>query len=127
MFGQRLTVNFATRFIPFRQCARCHVLSHSTEECCRAPGYTRCHICGELRHTAHEHMTKRPNHRKHTSLQCDCPIKCFNCIYAGKPGNGHLAIDKTCPLKRNMRPTPPPSQTTTHHTTIATAPARVDA
>jgi hypothetical protein len=33
MFGNRLTVNFATRFTPFKQCARCHVLTHSTDDC----------------------------------------------------------------------------------------------
>ena len=133
MFGQRLTVHFTSRFIPFRQCARCHVLSHSTEDCKRAPEYTRCHICGHPGHTAQEHAQKCPDAKKHTGLLCDCPIRCFNCIYAGKPGTGHLATDETCPLKKNMRPVtnlpqPTTSQTTasSRHTIPIETPARVD-
>jgi len=33
MFGKRLTVSFMSKFIPFRQCTHCHILSHTTEEC----------------------------------------------------------------------------------------------
>jgi hypothetical protein len=134
MFGQRLTVHFTSRFIPFRQCTRCHDLSHSIEDCKRTPGYSRCHICGRPGHTAWEHAQKCPDAKKHTGLLCDCPIQCFNCVYAGKPGTGHLAIDETCPLKKNMRPAanlpqPATSQATvsSQHTNPTEAPARVDA
>jgi hypothetical protein len=134
MFGQRLTVHFTSRFIPFRQCARCHVLSHSTEDCKRAAKYTRCHICGRPGHTAREHAQKCPDAKKHTGLLCDCPVKCFNCVYAGKPGTGHLAVDETCPLKKNMRPVANPPQPTASQTTASSrhtipieTPARVDA
>jgi hypothetical protein len=73
MFGSRLMVHFATQFIPFKQCARCQVLSHTTNECCRPADYVRCHICSQPCHTAAEHHTKCPNVRQHRGLLCDCP------------------------------------------------------
>jgi hypothetical protein len=134
MYGQRLTVNFTTRFTPFQQCARCHVLSHSTEDCKQAANYTCCHICRHPRHTAREHAQKCPNTKKHTGLLCDCPVRCFNCVYARKAGTGHLAIDDHCPLKKNMhpiinKPQPTNTQTTasTRHMIPVETPARVDA
>jgi hypothetical protein len=111
MFGSRLTVHFATRFIPFKQCARCHMLSHTTNECHRPADYVHCHICGQPCHTAAEHRTKCPNVCQHRGLLCNCPQKCFNCVYANRPGTGHLAIDESCPLKKNMWHTPLSSQT----------------
>ena len=129
MFGDRLTVNFASRFTPFKQCARCHVLTHSTDECRRPKEYIRCHICGQPRHTAKDHATKCPDAKKHTSLLCDCPIKCFNCVYAGKLGTSHIATDDYCPLKKNMRhtsPTPPPQAGPDPLVSTPAPPNRVD-
>jgi hypothetical protein len=133
MYRQWLTVNFTTKFTPFRQCAHCHVLLHSTADCKRATDYTHCHICGCPGHTAREHAQKCPDTKKHTGLLCDCPIQCFNCIYAGKAGMGHLAIDDHCPLKKNMRPitnNPQPTNTqttaSTRHTIPIETPTRVD-
>jgi hypothetical protein len=111
MFGGRLTVHFATRFIPFKQCTRCHVLSHTTDECRRPADYVCCHICCQPRHTAVEHRTKCPNVHQPRGLLCNCPQKCFNCVYANCLGTGHLAIDESCPLKKNMWHTPLSSQT----------------
>ena len=113
MYGQQLTVHFTFRFTPFRQCAQCHVLSHTMMDCKRAADYTCCHICGRPGHTAQKHAQKCPDTKKHSGLLCNCPIRCFNCVYASKPGAGHLALDETCPLKKNMRPvtnphSPPP-------------------
>jgi hypothetical protein len=102
MYGARVNVGYATRFTPFRQCAKCHVLYHSTEKCNRPPGYTRCHICGIPNHTADDHAQKCKANT-HRSLLCDCPIRCFNCVANGKSGEGHLAIDEFCPLKKNKR------------------------
>jgi hypothetical protein len=111
MFGGRLTVHFATCFIPFKQCTRCHMLSHMTDECRHPTDYVRCHICSQPCHTAAEHRTKCPNVCQHRGLLCDCPQKCFNCVYANHPGTGHLTIDESCPLKKNMQHTPLSSQT----------------
>ena len=102
MYGARISVAYATRFTPFRQCTKCHVLSHSTEQCQRPPTYTRCHICGIPNHTAEQHAQKCTS-KTHRSLLCDCPIRCFNCVASGKTGEGHLSIDEFCPLKKNMR------------------------
>jgi hypothetical protein len=152
MYGTRVNVGYATRFTPFRQCAKCHVLSHSTEKCNRLPEYTRCHICGIPNHTADQHAQKCAT-KTHRSLYCDCPIRCFNCVAHGKSGEGHLAIDDFCPLKKNMRhqlnqadpsnphpitqtrsvsfAEPPPTDATIAappptNATITNAPARVD-
>jgi hypothetical protein len=110
MFGARANPSFGTWFITFKQCSRCHILSHSTEECKHPVNYLCCHICGYTKHTAKDHAHNCPNKKKHSSgLYCNCPLKCINCVYAGKSGNGHLAINDNCPLKKNMqhfRPTP---------------------
>jgi hypothetical protein len=111
-------MSFTSKFIPFRQCACCHVLSHTTEECKRPTEYIRCHICGLPNHTTKEHANKCANKKKHSGILCDCLIQCFNCVYHSKPGNGHLAIDNRCLLKKCMQ-SMTPSQTTT---TTATAP-----
>jgi hypothetical protein len=103
MFGKRLTVSFMSKFIPFRQCTHCHILSHTTEECKCLAKYVRCHICGLPNYTAKEHTNKCSNKKKHSRILCDCPIQCFNCVYHGKPGKGHLAIDDRCPLKKFMQ------------------------
>ena len=131
MFGARVNPSFSTRFITFNQCARCHVLSHATEECKRPATLTRCHICGIAKHTAKEHAHHCPNKKKHSSgLYCDCSLKCFNCIYAGKSEEGHLAINNNCPLKKNMQhfKTLPlnDNNTTPQITNPTNAPARVD-
>jgi hypothetical protein len=122
MFGKRLTVSFTSKFTPFKQCARCHILSHTTEECRCPAEYVRCHICGIPNHTAKEHATKCANKRKHSGILCDCPIQCINCVYHGKPGKGHLAIDDSCPLKKNMRGTSPTLMTATTVTAPPPAP-----
>ena len=119
MFGKRLTVSFISKFIPFQQCAHCHVLSHMTEECKHLAKYVCCHICGLPNHTTKEYANKCANKKKHSGILCDCPIQCFNCVYHGKPGKGHLAIDDRCLLKKCMWSTTS-SQTTT--TTTAAPP-----
>jgi hypothetical protein len=119
MFGKQLTVSFTSKFIPFKQCAHCHILSHTTEECKHLTDYIHCHICGIPNHTAKEHATKCMNKKKHSGILCDCPIQCINCAYHGKPGKGHLAIDDSCLLKKCMR-SMTSSQTTT--ATITTPP-----
>ena len=111
--GGWLTVHFATCFIPFKQCAWCHVLSHMTNECRCPANYVHCYICRQPHHMVADHHTKCLNVWGHKGLLCDCPQKCFNCIYAICLGTGHLAIDKLCPLKKNMRHTPLLSQTST--------------
>ena len=129
----RLNVSFATTFTPFRQCDKCHVLSHSTERCPRPTDYVCCHLCGHPKHTAATYAQNCPNKARHRGLECDCPIKCFNCVYAGKSGEGHLVVDDFCPLKKNMRqemnehaanPAPPTAAATM---TTLLPPARVDA
>jgi hypothetical protein len=87
---------------------------HTTEECRHPADYIRCHICGIPNHTAKEHANKCANKKKHSGLLCDCPVQCINCVYHGKPGKGHLAIDDRCPLKKSMR------STTTSQTTVTT-------
>jgi hypothetical protein len=130
MFGKWLTVSFMSKFIPFQQCTRCHILSHMTEECKCPTEYVHCHICGLPNHTAKEHTNKCANKRKHSGILYDCPIQCFNCVYHRKLGKGHLAIDNRCLLKKCMR-SMTPSQTTTTITAVpppapSAQPPRVD-
>jgi hypothetical protein len=106
-----------SKFIPFQQCACCHILSHTTEECRCPAKYICCHICGLPNHTTKEHANKCANKKKHSRIMCNCPIQCFNCVYHNKPGKGHLAIDDRCPLKKCMR-----NMTSTQTTTTTTAP-----
>jgi hypothetical protein len=101
MYGTCVNIGYTSRFTTYRQCTKCHILSHSTEKCACPPTYTHCHICGILNHTADQHAQKCA--KSHRSIDCDCPIRCFNCVANGKPGEGHLSIDDFCPLKKNMR------------------------
>jgi hypothetical protein len=122
MFRARVNPGSGTCFITFKQCTCCHVLSHSTEECKRPANYLCCHICGNAKHSAKDHTHNCLDKRKHSSrLHCNCPLKCINCVYTGKSGEGHITIDDNCPLKKNMHhfKTPPPANNNQ-------TPARVD-
>jgi len=39
----------------------------------------------------------------HSTIKCNCPLKCFNCLRAKKPTAGHFAVNDDCPLKKYMR------------------------
>jgi hypothetical protein len=131
--GKRVTVKCALPSYPFKQCTRCHALSHPTEHCNRPPSFVRCGKCGLNNHTTAEHCTKC--HRQHAMPACDCPPTCFNCSKSGSNpalGKGHYATSTDCPLKKHMLrlsgsppdPTPAAQPTTTTRTSAQTA--RID-
>jgi hypothetical protein len=103
MFGGRVGIQPARRTIPYKQCERCFALNHSTDKCRIPPTFKKCGICGKTGHLSNEHAFKCTTGRHHTTIKCNCPPSCFNCLKANKPAAGHLATSDECPLKANMR------------------------
>ena len=112
IFGQEVRIRSATNFIPHRQCARCHMLNHTTDACTCPANFKRCGLCGKQGHVA---MTHNVNNCAggyhsmikcaggyHSTIKCNCPPKCFNCLRAKKPTAGHFAVNDDCPLKKYM-------------------------
>jgi hypothetical protein len=120
-YGVRVSVRHATPSYPFRQCTRCHELSHSTERCTRPPTFSRCAACGSSGHTS---ITHKPNcRRRHSMPGCDCPPWCFNCNRANLTTVGHISMDDSCPLKKHMhRDSPGDSQPTVSAHALTTLP-----
>ena len=110
-YGVCVTVRCGIPSYPFRQCSRCHELSHSTEACSRLADVHQCAACGQTGHVLSEHKS---NCRQHNaSPGCNCALWCFNCNRAKKNPVRHIATDDACPLKKDMRrESPGLSQTT---------------
>jgi hypothetical protein len=128
--GKWVTVKHALPSYPFKQCTRCHTLSHLTECCNRLPSFVHCGKCGLNNHTMAEHSTKC--HRQHAMPACDCLPTCFNCSKSGSNpvlGKGHYTTSTDCPLKKHMLcllgsppdPTPAAQPTTTTCASAQTA------
>jgi len=110
MYAQRVNVRITVNSRPYKQCARCHWLTHTVEQCTRPADFKRCGHCGEVGHLTREHQAMHCR-GAHSTITCPCPHKCFNCTRAGKQSAGHSAIDDNCPLKKHLRrdsPTHPP-------------------
>jgi hypothetical protein len=112
MFGAPVTVRSATVTQPYRQCDKCFLLNHDTQDCTKPAEYKWCGICGRTGHVASEHTFKCPNKGRHSTLKCDCPPRCFNCARNKLTKLDHYAADLGCPLKKCMR-TPTPERLTT--------------
>ena len=150
MFGTACKAKLFNSLPVIRQCDRCHRLGHSTERCRLPATVTVCALCGG-RHATRNHPVFCKTRSNHTSLDCNCPVSCTNCIGAKLPGKGHMSRDTTCPLRkkyrhntnqtgtssdedldRNMvidRPIPPtnaPSSQPTDDEEVVFRPARVD-
>ena len=85
------------------QCERCWRLGHATRRCPRPKTLLVCSICGGA-HPTSEHQFKCKDVKKHSTLKCDCPRSCINCMRES-PGSakGHLSTDHTCPLRAKYR------------------------
>ena len=86
-----------------KQCQRCWKLGHDATRCSRPSSFLMCCICGGP-HESDMHQFRCSGTRTHNSLKCNCVRKCINCTRA-KPSqaSGHLAIDHSCPLRKNFR------------------------
>ena len=107
MFAKPVKVKPAFVVTPYRQCKKCHLLNHATEECDKPTNYIRCAICGQVGHVANEHATKCASRARHSTIKCNCPPRCFNCARNKLTKLDHYAADACCPLKKRMHtPTP---------------------
>lgn len=75
IFGKRVCIKAALPTTPFKQCQRCHLLTHFTAQCNRPADYKRCGICGEEGHTAGNHQSAHCG-GKHSTITCSCPRTC---------------------------------------------------
>ena len=107
MYAKCVMIKWALPSYPFRQCGRCHNLTHPTERCARPLTFTHCGICRILGHAVATHSLKCLNRAQHKTPLCDCPPKCFNCVRAKLNPLGHWAIDAACPLKKYTNRTTP--------------------
>ena len=112
MFGTPVTVCSATVIQLYRQCDRCFLLNHDTQDCTKPPEYKRCGICGRTGHLANEHVYMCPNKGRHSTIKYDCLPCCFNCTCNKLTKLDHFAADLGCLLKKRMR-TPTPERLTT--------------
>jgi hypothetical protein len=120
-YGRPVSIRVAAPSRAYMHCLRCHALTHNIDKCPRPPSYKRCGFCGKRDHVSSSHCTIVCG-GAHNSVDCKCPPKCFNCRAAGKPDDGHWAIDSTCPLKKNMCRDPPHGTQQTSSTVPPTAP-----
>jgi len=67
-----------------------------------SPNVIICAICGG-HHASRNHASFCKGRATHTSLDCNCPLSCTNCVGAKLPGKGHLAHDPLCPLHKKFR------------------------
>ena len=85
------------------QCERCWRLGHATRRCPKPKTLLVCSICGGA-HPTSEHQFKCKDVKKHSTLKCDCPRSCINCIRESPTtAKGHLSTDHTCPLRSKYR------------------------
>jgi len=102
MFGAPCEAKLFTSLPLIRQCDRCHRLGHSTGYCRMSPNVIICSICGG-RHASRDHAGFCKGRATHSTLDCNCPPLCINCVAAKLPGKGHLARDTSCPLRKKFR------------------------
>ena len=102
MFGAPCEAKLFTSLPLIRQCDRCHRLGHSTEKCRMSHNVLICAICGG-RHASKDHAGFCKGRATHSTLDCNCPLSCINCIAAKLPGKGHLARQTSCPLRNKYR------------------------
>jgi len=97
MFGTPCEAKLFTSLPLIHQCDQCHHLGHSTGYCCMSPNVIICAICGG-RHASRDHAGFCKGRATHTTLNCNCPLLCTNCVGAKLPGKGHISHDSSCPL-----------------------------
>ena len=102
-----------------KQCQRCWKLGHDATRCSHPSSFLMCCICGGP-HKSDLHQFQCSGIRTHNSLKCNCVRKCINCTRA-KPSqaSGHLAIDHSCPLRKNFRSASARSSDTTDEEALA--------
>ena len=102
MFGAACKAKLFNLLLVICQCDRCHRLGHSTDRCRLPATVTICALCGGC-HAARNHPAFCKTRSNHTSLDCNCPVSCINCISAKLPGKGHMSCDTICPLRKKYR------------------------
>jgi len=102
MFGAPCEAKLFNSLPLIRQCDRCHRLGHSTGYCRMSPNVIICSICGG-RHASRDHAGYCKGRATHSTLECNCPPTCINCVAAKLPGKGHLARAVSCPLRKKFR------------------------
>jgi len=102
MFGALCEAKLFNSLPLIRQCDRCHHLGHSTGHCRMSPNIIICSICGG-HHASHDHAGFCKGRATHSTLDCNCPPVCINCVAAKLPGKGHLARAVSCPLCKKYR------------------------
>ena len=85
------------------QCDRCWRLGHVSRRCPKPKTLLVCSICGGA-HKAADHQFKCKDVKKHSTLKCDCPCSCINCLRESpSTAKGHLSTDHSCPLRAKYR------------------------
>ena len=85
------------------QCERCWRLGHVSHRCPKPKTLLVCSICGGA-HKAVDHQFKCKDVKKHSTLKCDCPRSCINCLRESPmTAKGHLLTDHLCPLCTKYR------------------------
>jgi len=102
MFGAPCEAKLFNSLPLIRQCDRCHRLGHSISHCHLSPNVIICSICGG-RHASRDHAGFCKGRATHSTLDCNCPPTCINCVAAKLPGKGHLARAVSCPLRKKFR------------------------
>ena len=81
------------------QCEWCWRLGHNAKRCPRPKTLLVCSICSGA-HSAVDHQFKCKDVKKHSTLKCDCPCSCINCLRESPAtAKGHLSTDHSCPLR----------------------------
>ena len=99
MFGGAARVVKFNALPLLAQCERCWRLGHVACHCPKPKTLLVCSICGGA-HKAVDHQFKCKDVKKHSTLKCDCPRSCINCLCESPTtANGQMSTDHSCPLR----------------------------